>query len=49
MSWDMHSNEICPSCGKFLLKKYSGKKIQYKCSNEECDFTKVEERKKEEE
>lgn len=49
MSWDMHSKEICPKCGKFLLKKFSGKKIQFKCSNEECDFTKVEERKKEEE
>lgn len=49
MSWDMHSKEVCPKCGKFLLKKYSGKKVQFKCSNEECDFTKVEERKKEEE
>lgn len=48
MSWDMHSKEICPTCGNFLLKKYSGKKIQYKCSNEACDFTKVEEKKDEE-
>lgn len=49
MSWDMHSKESCPKCGNFLLKKFSGKKVQFKCSNEECDFTKVEERKKEEE
>jgi DNA topoisomerase-1 len=49
MSWDMHSKESCPKCGNFLLKKYSGKKVQYKCSNEECDFTKVEENKKDEE
>jgi len=48
MSWDKHSKETCPKCGNFLLQKYSGKKINYKCSNEECDFTKVEERKKEE-
>jgi len=48
MSWDMPSKESCPKCGNFLLKKYSGKKAQYKCSNEECDFTKTEEGKKEE-
>ena len=49
MSWDMHSKESCPKCRNFLLKKFSGKKAQFKCSNEDCDFTKVEERKKEEE
>ncbi|WP_010249084.1 type I DNA topoisomerase [Acetivibrio cellulolyticus] len=49
MSWDMHSKEMCPQCGNFLLKKFSAKKAHYKCSNETCDFTKVEESKKDEE
>ena len=49
MSWEMHSKENCPKCGNFLLKKFSGKKAHYKCSNEDCDFTKVEENKKDEE
>lgn len=49
MSWDMHSKETCPKCGNFLLKKFSGKKINYKCSNEDCDFTRVDENKKDEE
>ena len=48
MSWDMPSKENCPKCGNFLLKKYLGKKVQLKCSNEECDFIKDGERKKEE-
>ncbi len=40
MSWDMPSGENCPNCGNFLVKKYSGRKILLKCSNEKCDFTK---------
>lgn len=41
MTWDKASKENCPKCGNFLVKKYSGKKAQFKCSNESCDFTKV--------
>ncbi len=40
MTWDMPAKEDCPKCGNFLVKKYSGKKVQLKCSNENCDFTK---------
>ena len=41
MTWEKPSGEKCPKCGNFLTKKYSGKKAQFKCSNEQCDFTKV--------
>lgn len=41
MTWDKPSGKNCPKCGSFLTKKYSGKKAQFKCSNEQCDFTKV--------
>ena len=40
MTWDMPSGENCPKCGNFLAKKYSGKKVILKCSNENCDFIK---------
>lgn len=40
MTWDMPAGENCPKCGNFLVKKYSGRKVQIKCSNEGCDFTK---------
>jgi DNA topoisomerase I len=40
MTWDKHTNESCPECGNFLLKKFSGKKTQLKCSNENCEFVK---------
>ena len=36
MSWDMPSNEICSTCGAFMLQKSSGKKITLYCSNENC-------------
>ncbi|ODM25686.1 DNA topoisomerase I [Clostridium sp. Bc-iso-3] len=49
MTWDMPSKENCPNCGNFLLKKYSGKKVQLRCSNENCDFMKTAERQEEEE
>lgn len=41
MTWDMPSGENCPNCGNFLVKKYSGKKVTFKCSNENCDFTRL--------
>jgi DNA topoisomerase-1 len=38
MTWDMPAGENCPKCGNFLLKKYSGKRLSYKCSSETCDY-----------
>ncbi|HEY8350793.1 MAG TPA: type I DNA topoisomerase [Clostridia bacterium] len=46
MSWDMPSGEMCPKCGNFMTKKYSGRKVTLVCSNEKCGFTKSPERKK---
>ncbi len=40
MTWDMPSGESCPNCGNFLVKKYSGKKVTLKCSNDNCNFVK---------
>lgn len=40
MTWDMPAKENCPKCGNFLVKKYSGRKVQIKCSKEGCDYTK---------
>lgn len=42
MTWDKHTHENCPKCGNFLVKKFSGKKSQLKCSNEDCDYVKEE-------
>jgi len=42
MSWDKASQDLCPKCGKFLLVKSSGKKENFKCSNQECDYEKKE-------
>ena len=40
MTWDMPAGENCPNCGNFLVKKYTGKKVILKCSNENCGFEK---------
>lgn len=40
MTWDMPSGEMCPKCGNFMVKKYSGKKVTLLCSNEKCAFSK---------
>ena len=40
MSWDMPSNETCTKCGSFMLKKFFGKKMILKCSNENCETNK---------
>lgn len=42
MTWDKPTNESCPKCGNFLVKKFSGKKAQLKCSDENCDYVKEE-------
>lgn len=38
MTWDMPAGENCPECGSFLVKKYNGRKVSYKCSNSKCSF-----------
>lgn len=40
MTWDMPAGENCPNCGSFMVKKYSGKKVTFKCSNENCNYIK---------
>jgi DNA topoisomerase-1 len=40
MTWDMPAGEDCPKCSSFMVKKYSGKKLTVKCSNESCNYTK---------
>lgn len=42
LSWDAPTNELCPVCQKTLLKK-AGKSGKIYCSNEQCDFEKIEE------
>ena len=39
-SWDMASNEKCPECGSFMVKKFTGKSYKLKCSNEACAYEK---------
>jgi DNA topoisomerase-1 len=48
MTWDRPTTEKCPKCASFLVKKFSGKKVQYKCIGENCDYTRLEEKKEEE-
>jgi DNA topoisomerase I len=43
MTWDMPANENCPKCSNFLVKKFSGKKSNLKCSSDICDYVKNEE------
>ena len=40
MTWDKPSKEICPKCSNFMVRKFSGKKSQLKCSDENCSFEK---------
>lgn len=42
MTWDKPTKENCPNCGNFLVKKLSGKKVQLKCSSENCTYVKEE-------
>ena len=39
MKWDMHSDKKCEKCGSFMTKKFKGKMIEYKCSNDNCGHT----------
>lgn len=47
-SWDMPSKKTCPECNNFLLQKYSGNKVIYKCSSEKCEYETSELREKQE-
>lgn len=38
MTWDAPSDEKCPNCGNFLLKKKAGKELA--CSKPDCGFSK---------
>ena len=40
MTWDMPAGENCPKCGNFMVSRYSGKKVELRCSNENCGYTK---------
>lgn len=42
MTWDMPSGENCPKCSNFVTKKYSGKKVILKCSNEKCEYQRTD-------
>lgn len=48
VSWDEPVKEKCPECGSLMVKKYTKKGVDYKCTNEACGFTKKEEDKKDE-
>ena len=45
MTWDMPAGENCPKCGNFMVIKYSGKKAEYRCSDETCGYTREAPRK----
>jgi DNA topoisomerase-1 len=38
VSWDEPIAEKCPKCGSLMVKKYTKKGIEHKCTNEACDF-----------
>lgn len=41
LTWDAPTRDLCPKCGKTVLKK-AGRNPKYHCSNEECDYEKIE-------
>ena len=41
MTWDTPTRDVCPKCGKTLLKK-AGRNGKIYCSNESCDYETVE-------
>lgn len=43
MSWDIPMEEKCPKCNSYLTKRLNKKATIIKCSNPECDYTRVEE------
>ncbi len=47
LSWDPPIEEICPKCGKTLLKK-TGRGARIHCSNPECDYQRPLDKEKDE-
>lgn len=45
VTWDEPVSEKCPECGSLMVKKYSKKGIEYKCTNEACGFKKAGDKK----
>ena len=41
MTWDTPTRDVCPKCGKTLLKK-AGRNGKIYCSNESCDYETAE-------
>ncbi len=42
MSWDLPLQEKCEKCGSYLLKKIGKTAVTIKCSNENCDYKRIE-------
>lgn len=49
VSWEMPTEYKCPKCGEYLTNKKTYGTSRYKCSNPECDYTKVVKKPKESE
>lgn len=45
VSWDIPLEEKCPKCNSYLTKKISRDGNKIKCSNEKCDYSRVETKK----
>ena len=49
ISWELPTEYKCPKCGQYLTKKTVYGNSRYKCSNVECDYTKIVKKPKESE
>lgn len=45
VTWDEPIAEKCPECGSLIVKKYSRKGLEYKCTNEECNYKRLDDKK----
>ncbi|HPL54040.1 MAG TPA: type I DNA topoisomerase, partial [Bacillota bacterium] len=45
VSWDEPIAERCPECGSFMVKKFTKKGLEHKCTNEACGFKKAGDKK----
>ena len=42
VSWYEPTNEKCPECGSYMVKRYSKSKGEYlQCSDKECKYEKI--------
>jgi len=44
VSWNEPIAEKCPECGSLMVKKYTKKGFDYKCTNEACGYKRAEEK-----